>query len=303
MDRIAAAAGEPGGSHVSAAAHARSAVDAVRDDPVARLALLRRLYEVPHALDRGYLPYRRAASAFMRWQLRRGVLNPHNDTRPGSPWWRALNEALLRDTAEARAFAFGHAGEPSRPGVSAHLDFIRSPTAYNWYRAHNLSIVDAYLAHRDVAAAEDRVERFFINVVLIRVLYAHALVAAPRLALGWLAPLARPVGDPRIGMTGIFLSLSRVLPDRYPLGDDAEAYVAMEHGFGHLLDVGIITPRVVALYAWSARELHRPQLCELLADGVPAYAWDVTDTEIWEFVPSLLARAARRFVPLPGSYS
>lgn len=63
-------------------------------------------------------------------------------------------------------------------------------------------------------------ERFFLNVVLVRVLFAHALVAAPRLALGWLAPLGRQAGDPRIGMTGIFLSLSRVLPDRYPLGDD-----------------------------------------------------------------------------------
>jgi hypothetical protein len=41
-----------------------------------RLALLRRMYEVPRDLDRGYLPYRRAASAFMRWQLRRGLLNP-----------------------------------------------------------------------------------------------------------------------------------------------------------------------------------------------------------------------------------
>ena len=86
-------------------------------------------------------------------------------------------------------------------------------------------------------------ERFFINVVLVRVLFAHALVAAPRLALGWLAPLARPVGDPRIGMTGIFMSLSRVLPDQYPLGDDVETYVAVEHGFGHMLDIGIIAPR------------------------------------------------------------
>ena len=33
-------------------------------------------------------------------------------------------------------------------------------------------------------------------------------------------------------MTGIFLSLSRVLPDRYPLGDDVENYIAAEHGFG-----------------------------------------------------------------------
>jgi hypothetical protein len=284
-----------------AAAYARSVVEPVRDDPTARLALLRRLYEVPRGVDRGYLPYRRAASAFMGWQLRRGLLNSQCDPRPGSPWWRALNEGLLRDTAEARAFAFGYAGEPSGPGVTAHLDFIRRPTARNWYRAHNVSIVSGYLANEDLAVDERRVERFFINVVLLRVLFAHALVAAPRLALGWLAPLGRPAGDPRVGMTGIFLSLSRVLPDRYPLGDDVDTYVAMEHGFGHMLDIGVIQPRLSRIYDWSAEELALPRLRALLDGETPTYAWDVMDAGVWQFVPSLPARVARRIVPPPVS--
>jgi hypothetical protein len=281
----------------SAVAYARTAVEAVRDDPSARLALLRSLYEVPRGVDRGYLPYRRAASAFMGWQLQRGVLNSRNDSRPGSPWWRALNEALLTDTAEARALAFGHSGEPSRPGVAAHLDFINRPTARNWYRAHNLSIVDGYLANRQLADGEGRVERFFINVVLVRVLFAHSLVARPRLALGWLAPLGGLVGDPRVGMTGIFLSLSRVLPDRYPVGDDAQSYIAVEHGFGHALDVGIIMPRLDQLYTWSAEELGLPALRGLLVDGVPAYAWPRDDADVWAFDPSWLARAVHRLLP------
>jgi len=50
-----------------------------------------------------------------------------------------------------------------------------------------------------------------MNVVLCRVLYAHALVAAPRIALGWLRPLAPVLGDPRLCMAGIFLQLSRIL--------------------------------------------------------------------------------------------
>lgn len=281
----------------SAAAYALSAVEGVRDDPQARLALLRGLYEVPQGVDRGYLPYRRAASAFMGWQLRRGLLNPHTDPWPGSPWWRAQNEALLRDTAEARALAFGRDGDPSGPGVGAHLDFIQHPTARNWYRAHNVSIVDAYLANEELAAAESRVERFFVNVVLVRVLYAHALVAAPRLALGWLAPLGRPLGDPRASMTGIFMSLSRVLPDQYPLGDDAEQYVAAEHGLGQTLDVGVIVPRLGALYDWSSKELGLPSLRGLLDGQTPSYAWDVADAAIWQFEPSWLARAARRLIP------
>ena len=281
-----------------AAAYARSAVERVRDDPAARLTLLRRLYDVPSGVDRGYLPYRRAACAFMGWQLRRGLLNPDSDAVPGSPWWRALNEGLMRDTAEARAFAFGFAGEPSGPGVTAHLDFIRRPTARNWYRAHNVSIVAGYLANESLAANERRVERFFINVVLLRVLCAHALVAEPRLALGWLAPAGRAVGDPRIGMTGIFLSLSRVLPDSYPLGDDVDTYVAMEHGLGHVLDIGVIQPRLGQLYGWSAEELALPGLRALLSGETPTYAWDLEDADLWQFKPSLFARVARRILPV-----
>jgi hypothetical protein len=264
---------------------------------MARLALLRQLYEVPRSVDRGYLPYRRAASAFMGWQLRRGLLNPPSDSRPGSPWWRALNEALLLDTAEARALAFGYAGEPSSPGVTAHLEFIRHPTARTWYRAHNISIVRGYLENEDLASTEGRVERFFLNVVLLRVLYAHALVAAPRLALGWLAPLARAVGDPRVGMTGIFMSLSRVLPDRYPLGDDVDSYIAVEHGFGHMLDVGVIQPRIRQVYDWSSDELRMPALRALVHGSNPTYVWDVADSGIWNLEPSRLAQAARRLVP------
>jgi len=287
----------PDASRVSAADHAHSLVAAARNDPMARLALLRRLYEVPRGVDRGYLPYRRAASAFMGWQLRRGLLNPQHDSCPGSPWWRVVNETLLRDTAEARAFALGCCGEPSSPEVGTHLEFIRQPTARNWYRAHNASIAAAYLANEELASQETRVERFFINVVLIRVLYAHALVAAPSLALGWLAPFARPLGDPRLGMTGIFLSLSRILPDRYPLGDDVERYIALEHGFGHLLDVGFIQPRLGQLYDWSSDELGRLALRNLLVGNTPTYAWDIEDAEVWQFEPSRLARAAHRIVP------
>ena len=41
----------------------------------------------------------------MGWQLRRGLLNPESGPSPGSPWWRAVNESLLRDTSEARELA------------------------------------------------------------------------------------------------------------------------------------------------------------------------------------------------------
>jgi hypothetical protein len=185
---------------VSAAAEfALAKVSRVRDDPDARLALLCRLYAGSNGDATTLLPYRRAAVAFVRWQLRRGLLRPLHGPRSGSPWWRAVIERLVRDGWEALALADGYDPAGATASAFPSVRFIREPTARNWYRAHNVSIVAAYLEHRDLAEQESRTQRFFINLVLLRVLYAHALVSAPRLALGWLAPVAPALGDPRQG--------------------------------------------------------------------------------------------------------
>ena len=281
-----------------AAAWAAAQVARVEDDGAGRLALLHRLYVGNDGRDR-HLPYRRAAHAFMSWQLRRGLLEPITGPTPGSPWWRAVNSRLLRDTAEATVLG-RHGGTPSSDSVAVALEFIARPSARRWYRAHNHSIVSAYIEHRDLAEREGRVERFFINLALMRVLYAHALVAAPRLALGPFAPVAPPLGDPRLGMTAIFLSLSRVLPATYPVGDDVRRFVDDEHSFGHLLDVGVIQPRIERLYNWSAGELGIPALRDLVIGDVPIYAWspseDDPDGDLWRPRPSRTARLARAVV-------
>jgi len=100
-------------------------------------------------------------------------------------------------------------------------------------------------------------------------------------------------------MTVMPLPLSRVLPDRYPLNVDLDPYVAREHSFGHLLDVGIIVPRAAQLYAWSADALGLSELTRLLANPgpTPTYAWDPRDAAVWYPTPSRLARAAQRAVP------
>jgi hypothetical protein len=204
------------GSTTTAAAWADEAVAMVRDDPVGRMELMARCYRGPFGDAPQHLPYRRAAMSFMRWQLQRGILQPPSAARPGSPWWRAVNERILRDGCEAVALSGNLPGPASSTTVDLWMAFVGDPTARNWYRAHNGSVVAGYLEHHDLAECESEAERFFMNVVLCRVLFAHALVAQPRLSLGWMRPLAPPLGDPRLGMTGIFLSLSRVLPNVYP---------------------------------------------------------------------------------------
>jgi hypothetical protein len=264
-----------------ALARAETQVAAARDDPAARLALLVRTYHGPTGRAPRHLPFRRAAMSFMRWQAHRGVLNPLDASSPGSVWWRAVNERLLRDGCEAVALVGDLPGAPSSRAVRLWLEFVARPTGRNWYRAHNASIVGGYLEHRRLADAENAPERFFMNVALGRVLYTHAVVAAPRLALGRFGPVGRVLGDPRLGGAGVFLSLSRVLPNRYPLAFAVESYIADEQRLGRLLDYAVIVPRLQRLYEWSAEELGEPRLLELVRDGNPVYAWPYAERHVW----------------------
>jgi hypothetical protein len=206
-----------------------------------------------------------------------------------------MNERLLRDGSEAVGLLGGLAGEPSSQAVRLWLDFSASPTGRNWYRAHNASIVGGYLEHGDLAETESAPERFFMNVALARVLYAHALVGAPSLALGWLGPAGRVLGDPRLGLAGVFLSLRRVLPNHYPLALDVEHYIADEQRLGRTLDYAVIGPRLQTLYEWSALDLGEPRLLELIREGSPVYAWPFERRHVWRTANMpLAARAVAR---------
>ena len=180
------------------------------------------------------------------------------------------------------------------------LEFSERPTGRNWYRAHNASIVGGYLESRTLADEETAAERFFMNVALARVLFAHALVGSPRLAAGRLAPLGRLVADPRLGMAGVFLSLRRVLPNVYPLDGDVEVYIADEQRLGRLLDYAVIVPRLPRLYAWSAEELGEPRVLELVRDGNPVYAWPFEQRHVWRAAHTPLAARILERITRPG---
>jgi hypothetical protein len=82
-------------------------------------------------------------------------------------------------------------------------------------------------------------------------------------------------------MAGVFLSLRRVLPSRYPLARDVERYIAEEQRLGRILDYAVIAPRLQSLYEWSAGELGEPRLLELVRDGNPIYAWPFAQRHVW----------------------
>ncbi len=129
-----------------------------------------------------------------------------------------------------------------------------------------------------------------MDVALIRVLYAHSLLTAPRLALGRLAPAGRLLADPRWRGADMFLSLHRILPDRYPLdGITVHEILDAENYLGRLVDYGVIMPRARALYAHAAAELNEPQLLEMVRDGSPVYAWPYDQRHVWTTTRAPLA--------------
>jgi hypothetical protein len=116
------------GSGLEAADEAAQMVADVRDDPAGRIRLAAGTYAFRRG-GRQYRPYRRAVVAFMRWQQARGVLNSLDDDIPGSPWWRAVNQDLLRDTLEAKLLIQRGGGAPSRPSVAHWVSFFNTPSA------------------------------------------------------------------------------------------------------------------------------------------------------------------------------
>jgi hypothetical protein len=274
-----------------AAEEALGMVAAVRDDPVQRLSLASGFYD--DSPDRPRIrAYRRAEVAFMHWQVSRGVLAPPRAERPGSRWWRSVNEGLLRDAWEADRLMAGRAGPATRPAVSRWVQFLRRPSPQAWYRAHNSSIVAGYLEYRDLSAAELPVERFFMDVALARVLYAHALVTNPRLALGRMRAGARLLGDPRWRGADLFLSLHNILPVRYPLdGVSITELLAAENNAGRLIDYGVILPRMQALYDFAAADLQEPRILDLIREGFPVYAWTYEERHAWRTARARRARS------------
>ncbi|MFJ4651205.1 hypothetical protein ACIP5Y_08010 [Nocardia sp. NPDC088792] len=229
--------------------------------PDQRLRLTAECYPAPLAA------FGRAESTFLRWELSRGVLDP--DT--GSPWWRAINDRLLTDKLEARLLHTG-GGSASTPSAQAWLEFLRAPTPVTWYRAHNHSVVAGYLDNEALVHAELDTERFLINVTLARVLFTHALLERPRLALGRFGGLGPRVADPRGGSVSLFLDLRNVFPQQYPLhGTSIAEILGGEGRTARVIDYGLILPKVDALYAFAAESLAEPRLPSLVDHGVFHY--------------------------------
>jgi hypothetical protein len=276
---------------VRAALLAAERVDAVADSPAGRLHLAADFYRRCRTRAR----YGRAEMSFLRWEIVRGVLGPMAASRPGSRWWRAVNTRLLRDKIEADLLAAAGRGHPSSRSVELWLGFLSAPSPLTWYRAHNASIAGGYLEHEALARHELPAERFVINVALARVLFTHAMLARPRVALGRFAAAGPRLADPRRGAVDLFLDLRRPFPEDYPLrGISVADLVAREGRLPRAIDDAVILPRIAAVYAFAAEALEEPRIGGLLHDGAPCYAMGPDQRGAWPVTNPRLLRRRRR---------
>lgn len=247
-----------------AAGEADRRVALVRERPGDRLRLASEFYRSAPGV---HTRYGRAELAFLRWAVNRGVLA----TDGGSTWWRAVNDRLLRDKVEAGLLLEAGAGSASARSVELWVAFLRAPSPAGWYRAHNASIAAGYLANEPLAVAELAAERFLMNVALVRVLYAHALVADPRISLGPFGRLGKRLADPRRSTVRLFVDLRQSYPSGYPLDGSSSERALPDRWFGRVLDYGVIGPRLVHLYTFAANSLGEPRISRFLRDGSPCY--------------------------------
>ncbi|HLI43883.1 MAG TPA: hypothetical protein VKU92_05375 [Acidimicrobiales bacterium] len=265
---------------------ARADFEVVADDPQRRLAFAERFYL---ASDRGGVHrYGECELDFMRWELRRGVLDPLDSSdHPGSPWWRAVNGRLLVDAHEAFLRTEDHLPEGASGPVRAWLSFLADPSPASWYRAHNSSIVRGYLDAAELARSEDGWEQKLMNLVLYRVLFTQAVVDQQAWASLGLGRIAAAFCDPSSPFVPSVLKDQSFYPDSYPL--DARDRRRLERRFDHfgnlpvaLVDLVFIRTRLDRLYAYMAEALGFEELRRMCCESQTTYPWcfDLNGNEI-----------------------
>lgn len=200
---------------------ARRRVREVRDQPQGRLRLREVFYEnygFPERAGVARHGFGKSELDFLAWEIERGVLNsPQHPEKPGSPWWRAVNEDFLYWGELAALVQGSQLPQGQAPRLVRHwLRYIKEPSAVTWYRAHNASIIQAYLDHVPRAMQESPGEQLFMNVVLYRVLYAQAMVEGCDYAF---ADLGRLLANPCFPAVHVLLELPDFYPRSYPLSE------------------------------------------------------------------------------------
>ena len=184
--------------------------NAIADYPEQRLQIREAFYKKFGYVEQDGHNYGRSEIAFLEWEIKRGVLNPLDDTtQPGSSWWRNVNLHFIFLSELAGAMKENNVTNPDAPMPTLKwLDYINNPTPETWYKAHNSTILDGFQRYQGCAHSENKVEKIFLNITLYRLLFAQAMVEKVTI----FPEIAEKVADPR----GLGVTLLTKLPDFYP---------------------------------------------------------------------------------------
>lgn len=222
---------------------------------------------------RNHYGYGNAELAFLRWAISRGVLNhSENDEKPGSLWWKKIHDRHLFYSESAAAKFEQNPGNTSPVvPVQMWLDYFKNPNVSSWYRAHNSSIIQGFLDSRNEAYKETDLERWFINIVLSRLLFAQVLVERKTV----LGKFARWVADPQKQTIDYLVNKEGLYPTAYPLKNDLVNFkrskACQNADLMKIFDKKLIMPRVSTIYEHCALLNNSPSLVKFLKGNTPIY--------------------------------
>ncbi|GAB1856752.1 hypothetical protein MHTCC0001_15880 [Flavobacteriaceae bacterium MHTCC 0001] len=252
---------------------AREIVNKVSDKPQERYALRYKFYQrYGDTLIKGNEGLGNSELAFMKWEIKRGTLNPIDCEHPGSTWWREVNSHFLYVSTLAELIkASGQTFENLPIPVRFWLDFINTPNERTWYRAHNSSIIAGYKVADTLAFKENIYEQYFMNIVLYRVLYAQSMVEGVSFGI-----LGKIFGNPRGCAVSIITDIEAFYPSHYPLSKQDIKYVTHRaHNLMGLIedifDKLFILPHLDDLYAEAAKWNNSPILLQYIKDNTSIY--------------------------------
>ncbi len=247
---------------------------AVRDDPEGRYLLVKSFYD-EHPVP-GPDWFGNSELDFMRWEIERGVLNsPQDRAQPGSPWWRAVNETIIRDAIEAGLLVDAGIADAMVPSVARWMDFLASPSAASWYRAHNASVLRGYIEAALLARRELPAEQFLMNLVLARVLFAQALAEGASFAAGEHPLISMLLSHPGLPAVAIAMQVPDFYPRSYPLDAGEEEILERR---AHSADDDALAvidaepcSHLEELFTFATKSLDAPELARFIDRGLICY--------------------------------
>ena len=257
----------------------------VSNDPQGRYLLRENFYKKHGFGKAGSYGYGTSELAFMRWEIRRGVLNPVDDkSHRGSEWWRYVNwHFLYHGTFASLLFENGFTHEDADGATGLWLYYMREPSPRSWYAAHNASISHGYYFSKELALSETHYEQQFIKQVLIRLLYAQVLVMGEKYSLGLLGEF---LANPDDNMVNELLHVPDFYPDHYPLSAADILRItykefALMDWLAKLFDKQIIGPHITQIFNSVSNWIKFPVLQTFVVDHAVIYP-NIPNTKINE---------------------